>query len=57
MAVLMALKDMESDHSLISPPSPGMIPASDSQESRVTEANNWKITASSPNDPQYTKVI
>lgn len=53
----MALKDAESDHSLISLPSPGMIPATDSQESHVTEANNWKITASSPNDPQYTKVI
>lgn len=35
----------------------GVIPATHSQESCVTEANNWKITASSPNDPQYTKVI
>lgn len=39
------------------PPSSGIIPARGSPENCVTEANNWKITASSLNDPQYTEVI
>lgn len=31
--------------------------SADQQENCVTGANNWKISASCPNDPQYTEVI
>lgn len=31
--------------------------SADQQENCVTGANNWKISASCPNDPQYTDVI